>query len=1116
MSVVAGIPDLTGISLPGVKRTVGSSTYERGEGYVRSGHVLSLEWDEEEYLLIARVAGHGAVYETVALFDEDERGAIVFVEGECSCPVGYNCKHVAAVVIAAASAPVEWRVEDRRTADRGPQKDSSPEPGTDDWELPLRALAAASRLPAPGTPLAIELKLAVPEYLDGSAPRLVARLMRPGARGGWVNGSLNWSRDGWQLRNAGHRADQIALVQELYALHQMSTTQHSYYYSGSSERVVELSACECPHLWTLLERASRLDMPLIHAGSELGEVPLLDGGELVLDVTRDGTRRWSVAAVLHVGGGPAPELVPVRFIGREAHGLVCADVSDFEAGTEPEGWRVRLVRLARAAAPQLERMLLGGEVLAVPEAAIDRFAQELCPALQRIAPVISSDGSFEPPLVSEPSLVLQARYGAGTEVEVGWAWAYQVGTSSRREPLAFDERAAGFRDPHAERALLRAAALRESGLERLGLLDHEGRPPQGPPTALRGHGALVLSTEVLPGLAELPGLVVEVGGEPPDYRDVSESLTISVSTDELAGERDWFDLGITISIEGREVPFVEVFTALALGQPWLLLDDGAYFSLADPRLAALARLIEEARAIADAPPGELRISRYQADMWSELAGLGVVTAQAERWQRLVAPLLSLDSLPDHEAPAGLHTDLRPYQRAGFAWLATLWDLELGGILADDMGLGKTVQALALIAHAHERDPGVGPFLVVAPTSVAPNWAAEAGRFTPGLRVDLALDTLARSGRAIGDLAAAGVVVTTYNLFRLDFDAYRTVPWAGLLLDEAQYVKNHQGKTYRCARELEAPFKLAITGTPMENNLMELWAMLSLAAPGLFPDPKRFAEHYAHPIGRSADAERLARLRRRIKPLLKRRTKELVAAELPPKQEQTLSVELHPRHRRLYDTHLQRERAKVLALLDDFDRNRFSILTSITRLRQLSLHPRLVDDSHGTIPCAKLDALVDQLADVISSGHRALVFSQFTKFLAAVRERLDGERIGYSYLDGTTTKRGRVIERFRSGDDPVFLISLKAGGVGLNLVEADYCFLLDPWWNPATEAQAIDRTHRIGQTRQVMVYRLISTGTIEEKVRALAERKAELFRGVLDDGDLFSRGLTAEDIRGLLG
>ncbi|MBV8988296.1 MAG: DEAD/DEAH box helicase [Solirubrobacterales bacterium] len=340
-------------------------------------------------------------------------------------------------------------------------------------------------------------------------------------------------------------------------------------------------------------------------------------------------------------------------------------------------------------------------------------------------------------------------------------------------------------------------------------------------------------------------------------------------------------------------------------------------------------------------------------------------------------------------------------------------------------------------------------------------------------------------------------------------------WAGLFLDEAQLVKNHRGKTYRCARELSAPFKLAITGTPMENNLMELWALLSLTAPGLFPDPQRYAEHWSRPIERGRDRELLGRLRRRIKPLVKRRTKDLVAAELPPKQEQTLEVELHPRHRKLYDTHLQRERQRVLRLLDDFDRNRITILTSITRLRQMSLHPGLVDTSHDSLPCAKLDALIEQLDGVIAGGHRALVFSQFTTFLGRVRERLHMAGIGFCYLDGQTRRRNEVIERFRSGDDPVFLISLRAGGVGLNLTEADYCFLLDPWWNPATEAQAIDRTHRIGQTHRVMVYRLIARGTIEEKVRALAERKAQLFNGVVDEGDLFAGAISAEDIRGLL-
>ncbi len=624
-----------------------------------------------------------------------------------------------------------------------------------------------------------------------------------------------------------------------------------------------------------------------------------------------------------------------------------------------------------------------------------------------------------------------------------------------------------------------------------------------------------LTTETLPGLAERPDVAVEVLGAPADYRDISDSLTIGLSTAEIAGERDWFDLGVTISVDGRELPFAEVFSALASGESHMLLDDGAHFSLLEPGLQELRRLIEEARALTDSPSAPLRISRYQAGLWAELAALGVVGEQAQVWQRQVGALLEIDAIAKHEEPAALQARLRPYQREGFGWLASLWELELGGILADDMGLGKTLQALALICHARERDPDIGPFLVVAPTSVVSNWVGEAGRFAPGLKVGAVTDTLARSGRTIDEVAAADVVVTTYTLFRLEADAYRTVAWAGLILDEAQYVKNHQAKTYRCVRELTAPFKLAITGTPMENNLMELWSLLSVTAPGLFPDPKRFAEQYARPIERGGDAEQLARLRRRIKPLLKRRTKELVAADLPAKQEQTLDVELHPRHRKLYDTHLQRERQKVLGLIDDFNRNRFAILRSITLLRQLSLHPGLVDDAHDTVPCAKLGALVEQLEDIVGGGHRALVFSQFTGFLAKARERLDAEGIGYCYLDGRTRRRDRVLERFKDGDDPVFLISLKAGGFGLNLTEADYCFLLDPWWNPATEAQAIDRTHRIGQTRPVMAYRMIARDTIEEKVAALARRKAALFSGVMDEGDLFASNLTAEDVRGLL-
>ena len=500
----------------------------------------------------------------------------------------------------------------------------------------------------------------------------------------------------------------------------------------------------------------------------------------------------------------------------------------------------------------------------------------------------------------------------------------------------------------------------------------------------------------------------------------------------------------------------------------------------------------------------------------------MVGRQARAWQQQVQGLLEVSEADGiagsgrGQPPDTLRARLRPYQLDGFGWLVFLWQHRLGGILADDMGLGKTLEALALICHARQADPASAPFLVVAPTSVAPNWAAESARFAPGLKVVTITDTLARSGADLAEvIAGADVVVTSYTLLRLDFDAHLAAEWSGLILDEAQYTKNHQSKIYQCVRRLRAPFKVAITGTPMENNLMELWSLLSITAPGLFPSPVRFRDYYARPIERQGDAELLAQLRRRIRPLLKRRTKEQVAADLPEKQEQVLEVELHPRHRKLYQTYLQRERQKVLGLLDDINANRFTILTSLTRLRQLSLHAALVDSAQADLPCSKIDTLLDQIQDVAAGGHRALVFSQFTGFLAHVRERLDAAGVRYCYLDGKTRDRAAVLRRFKDGTDPVFLISLKAGGFGLNLTEADYCFLLDPWWNPATETQAIDRTHRIGQTRNVMVYRLIAKDTIEEKVMALKARKAELFANVIDDGNAFGGSLDADDIRGLL-
>jgi superfamily II DNA or RNA helicase len=1090
---------VTGIDPGDVEQAVDAGAYLKGTRYARQQAVLHTEWDDEEYMLSGLVRGSaGHVYHTSVYFDPEPDG-LWFDTAECSCPVGVDCKHAVALALTAAGTA-------------GQRTDPCPNRPAVGWERSLASLlepAGIGAADAPvGTPLAIELTVeltaATPIGHSGAAPRLLARVMRQG-KTGWVSGGVSWGTLA-SRHHHGHRESHLRLLRELYALSQ-SRIGPSTFNVYRDEKTIDLAAFGSRQLWSMLDEAESIGLRVVHARKGLGALDRRGRAELCLDVTQgQRPRSWTLVPVLRVDGTDETR-VPVGFVGADGHGV--AHVAAGQTGADPSAWRLQLARLTRPAPPMLQRMALGGERLEIPADQRDRFRDEFYPRLRHQATIISSDGSFTPPVISDPTLVLRASYGDGHDLAVSWEWAYEVGQARMRAPLGRPGLDEGYRDPAKERSVLDTLA---APFEQFGADPERGLLPE---LDLRDLDTMRFTTEVLPLLVDAPGVQVERSGAPADYREAGDSLRIGVSTEEIDGETDWFDLGVSISIEGREVAFAAVFTALARDESHLLLADGAYFSLRKPELRALRTLIEEARSLRDAPDGPLRISRFQAGLWDELTELGVVDRQASAWQRQVSGLLSLASIPAPEPPMTLSATLRPYQRDGFGWLAFLWESRLGGILADDMGLGKTLQTLALICHAKQADPATAPFLILAPTSVVSNWANEAARFTLGLRVVPVQDTLRRRGQDLDQvIAGADVVVTSYTLFRLDFAAYAEADWSGLILDEAQYVKNHQSKIYQSVRRLTAPFKLAITGTPMENNLMELWSLLSITAPGLFPSPKRFREHYLLPIEKQADAERLRQLRRRIKPLVKRRTKQLVAADLPAKQEQILEVELAPRHRTIYQRHLQRERQKVLGLIDDLNRNRFTVLRSLTLLRQLSLHAGLVDADHHDLPSGKIDALLDQLREVVDGGHRALVFSQFTGFLARVRERLDDAGIPHTYLDGSTRRRDAVIREFKDGVAPVFLISLKAGGFGLNLTEADYCFLLDPWWNPATEAQAVDRTHRIGQTRNVMVYRLIAKDTIEEKVLALQTRKAALVSGVMDDGNVFGSTLGADDIREL--
>ena len=1099
--------------LASLRRVTGGGSYARGAEYARQGAVLRARWDPEDYALRGMVRGHGtSVYETAAFFSLTDGLPAEFEMGECSCPVEFSCKHVVALVLSAL-AP----------GSPGTARPESPRPPA--WEQSLESLLDPGGSARPGTtPLAMELALAggAGQARRGGpaaeqAPlRLTARLVRPGKNGGWVGGDLSWGKLDALRYSGDYSEQQVRLLRELYVLYQACGGRSGYYgYYYGDDRSIELSSISSRQLWALLEEAEAAGLRLVYPGKR-GVLGGHGEAEFCLDVTRGNAGGLRVVPLIRAGDGES--VVPVVFIGADGHGVVCIDHAQ-AAGREPGSWYFRLARLARPVPPPLQRMALEGESLQVPAAEESRFLERYYPRLRRAAELISSDGSFSPPAICGPELVLRACYGSGHALEVSWQWAYRVGNSPLRVPLEAGGPDDAYRDLAAERALLAGLEL---PLDRYGLLTRDDGisgpavPALAPHTRLTGIATMRFTTELLPLLDDQPGLIVEMIGEPADYREAGDSLRIAVSTGEVAGDTDWFDLGVNITVEGRPVPFLDLFLALSRGEPHLLLPDGAYFSLDKPQLQALARLIDEARTLQDSPTGALRISRYQAGFWEELAGLGVIEHQAAAWREQVQGLLSADGTGRAEPPAGLRARLRPYQQDGLGWLAFLWRHQLGGILADDMGLGKTLQCLALISHARQRDPAAGPFLIVAPTSVVANWAAEAARFAPDLKVVPVSGTMARLGQDLGELAAgADAVVTTYTLLRIDFAAYAELSWSGLLLDEAQQAKNRQSKVYQCARRLPAPVKIAITGTPLENNLMELWSLLSITAPGLFPGPDRFRDYYGRPVERQGDSERLAQLQRRIKPLVRRRTKEQVAADLPVKQEQVLEVELHPQHRKVYQTRLQRERQKVLGLIGDMNSNRFTIFRSLTLLRQLSLHAGLIDQAHASLASAKIDALLEKLDEVTGTGHRALVFSQFTGFLSKVRERLETEGTPYCYLDGSTRDRAAVIQRFKDGAAPVFLISLKAGGFGLNLTEADYCFLLDPWWNPATEAQAVDRAHRIGQTRKVMVYRIVAKDTIEEKVMALKARKAKLFSSVMDDGNVFGTTLGADDIRALL-
>lgn len=597
-----------------------------------------------------------------------------------------------------------------------------------------------------------------------------------------------------------------------------------------------------------------------------------------------------------------------------------------------------------------------------------------------------------------------------------------------------------------------------------------------------------------------------------NFRFCLHTPTISIST---SSGIDWFDLKIDVAFGKQKVPLRELRRSVINRSRYVLLSDGTLGILPEEWLERYAKYFQAGRVEKD----KLEISTYQFNIIDQLYDdlpkrPKHIEAMMERKQRLQ----NLTKITPHPVPKGIEAELRNYQKSGFEWLLFLRENQLGGCLADDMGLGKTLQVITLLQHIKEeqkRKKSTPPHLIVLPTSLLFNWQKELQKFAPSLTF-----MVYRGGdRAIQREAFKkyDIILSTYGVVANDIEHLAEVAFDYVILDESQAIKNPFSKRYKAVRLLQGNHRLALTGTPIENNTFDLYAQLNFLNPGIFGSMDHFRQNFSNAIDRDRDEKTTHLLRDMTKPFILRRTKKQVATELPEKTESILYCEMKEEQRKVYDAYKERYRSQLLGVMEESGEGeaQMMVLQALTKLRQICNSPALIStdaDDYGT-QSIKLDLIIRNLKDIVG-GHKALVFSQFTSMLALVQKRLQLEGISYVYLDGSTTNREEVVAHFQEDDEiRVFLISLKAGGTGLNLTAADYVFLLDPWWNPAVENQAIDRAYRIGQEKHVNAYRMVCKDTIEEKIIELQSSKRALSEDIIQT-DKIQKSFSREDVANL--
>jgi superfamily II DNA or RNA helicase len=1116
---------------------VGPRALEAGRVYQRQRRVLEFERDRDR--IFAKVQGNERrPYAQTIAVTPSAAGNIV-IHSDCSCPVGENCKHVAAALLEGLARKSVPSLEPHITANsQTPQPEKQVAP-----ELPPQLASWLNELEE-------ARQRALEDYSDGQRQRIVYVFIPQTRYDGGVP-----------------RLELRILTTRLLKHDSFSPKAHSYDWRAALASPTPAKYLR-PSDLRIFRKLAVTRNPYLSRSSEF---PFEEDGalELLDDILATGRARW-----LEVGGA-ALTLGPTR------PGRIVWDAGD---GAE---MRLRLDagdgRVALNAAPPVyvdaDVGLIGAldlglapklafRLVDAPPAPIEHVAllsERMTRKLPDLAP-LAPPPPAPPVLYTEPpKFVLRLMRGELPVTDPASPYYQYYGWQPPTEPVGLAR--VIFRYGHVDVGLKetkgsltrfcdgglveihRDRRLEAAALETLranGFIEVNQKRPRAPqkdahdflPDDADEFAWLDALYHDLPRLQEL-GWRIEID---PDFpvRLIAGRGEFNARLGESTGI-DWLELDIGVAIDGETIDLIAPIVAMISAAPfdprifdgeadddapfYLPLADGRFLALPRVRLAPIVAAIWELSCggALNSRDGRLRLSPLDfaglAEFEATAQDAGLSWRGGDKLREMGRKLTAHGGLPEVSLPESFLATLRPYQAQGLAWLAFLHELGLGGVLADDMGLGKTVQALALVVAEKAAGRLETPALVIAPTSLMANWRREAEKFAPDLKVVI-LQGGDRKKR-FDEIDAADLVLSTYPLISRDHETLAAHQWSLLFLDEAQTIKNPNAATTRLIRSLRARTRFCLTGTPLENHLGELWSIFSFALPGFLGDLSSFNQAFRTPIEKKGDAARGRLLARRIRPFLLRRTKEEVAHELPPKTEIIERVEMAAGQRDVYESIRLSMHEKVRAAIaaKGFARSRIIILDALLKLRQCCCDPRLLKLSAKTSAkagSAKLERLTEMLAELIEENRRVLMFSQFTSMLDLIRPELDARGVAYSLLTGDTRDRAGAIDDFQEERTSVFLISLKAGGVGLNLTSADTVILYDPWWNPAVEDQAIDRAHRIGQHKPVFVHKLVVSGTIEEKMAALKEKKRALAESLFDADGAPTLAMTEADLDMLFG